>query len=205
MALMAEAARRPSLEVRETGTGLRVTEAGDRFAVERWTERAVRCVAGGAVLGAYVQWFLPASLFPGDPVMAKGMLSALFAAVGVALWLFADRGFRNELLVDRARGELVHLRRNAAGRGRIKARLPLAGVESAFVHRTGDGSGMATLRLRLMGGGPPVVLLRGDLSELEAAHRTICRELRLEAASPVPRRALRLERAPRLGKPARAA
>ncbi len=158
--------------------GYSVFESEDRFWRERAAEGVLRIVGVLAILAGYVQWFLPAELLDGDPIMARMGLSALFMGVGFALYIFASRGFRMMLNVDLTRRRIGWARLNARNLSPVRRTYPMDRVEGFFVQRGGSGpQAMASLRLRLKGGFGPVVLLHGEAAEIEALHRQIVEDM----------------------------
>lgn len=177
--------QKSSVEISETFWGYIVREAQDRFDRESVTESGLRFLGLILVLAAYGQWLLPGSLFLENVLAMKMVMSFVFAATGVGLYMFASRGFRQEVQVDIGRRELRFVARNSRGHSRLQSRIPMDGVESAFVKRNKDVSGGATLYIRLHGVDAALQVLSGKNSDLTRLHKRIChdlspREVRLE-------------------------
>lgn len=166
-----------SLEISETFWGYIVREPQDRFDKETLTESVLRFFGLVFVLLAYGQWLLPGSLFSGDVLAIKMVFSFLFAATGTGLYMFAGRGFRHEVQVDPSRREVRFAMRNARNQSRLKSRLPMEGVASAFVMRSKSDPNNATLFFRLHGVSAPLQVITGRPTEIERLHQRLCHDL----------------------------
>ncbi|MEL7344338.1 MAG: hypothetical protein AAFN59_05685 [Pseudomonadota bacterium] len=169
--------QKSSLEISETFWGYIVREPQDRFDRETVMESALRFFGLILVLLAYGQWLLPGSLFSGDVLAMKMAFSFVFAGIGVSLYLYAGRGFRQEVQIDLSRSEVRFALRNARKQSRLQTRLPMEGVESAFVKRSKDDVAHATLYFRLHGVEAPLQVVAGPPSDLERLHLRLCHDL----------------------------
>lgn len=169
--------QKSSLEINETFWGYIVREPQDRFDRETVTESALRFFGLVLVLLAYGQWLLPGSLFSGDVLVLKMAFSFIFAGTGVALYLYAGRGFRQEVQIDHGRREVRFALRNSRNQSRLQTRVPMEGIESAFVKRSKDDTGHASLLFRLHGVEAPLHVVTGPLAEVERLHLRLCHDL----------------------------
>ena len=163
------------LETEKTSWGYIVREKADRFDHETVLEASCRFLGFVLVLCAYAQWFLPGLMFNGDAVAMKGALSFFLCGTGVAVYWFASRGLRGELEVDQTRRELRLVSLNSRGHKRLRARICMRDIESAFLRRTKEADAPAFLMVRLRRGGAPIKLATGledELMELQQRLKT---------------------------------
>ncbi len=179
-----------TISVRTSGDGYSVYEAEERFWRERIAENVLRLSGVFLILAGYLQWFIPSNAYQGDAVLAKMALSVLFMGTGIALYLFASRGFRKVLRVDLDNRRIAMARVNTKNRSLVKRHMPMAEVESLFVKRAGDRHELATLTLRPKGSGECHAVLKGAQDELEELHGMLCADVH-KALEPSPRRVTR--------------
>lgn len=189
-----QAAQRPrknstwrSLSLSDFATGYAVHEAASRFLQERLAEHALRLAGAFIMLAGYVHWFLPGLTLDNSSVQMRLALTVLFVVMGVALYVFASRGFRRMLHIDFGNRRLSTARMNSKNQSRYRRDFPMQDVASIYVRRSGSGAGMATLNIRLKSQPQDVALLTGALAEVESLHERLCRDLHV-ALECVPKR-----------------
>jgi hypothetical protein len=163
--------------VRETYWGYEIREHAGHRDQETAMEAFLRFLGLVLVLAAYAQWLLPAGLFGEDANTARAGLTFAFGAGGAAIYWFANRGLTNSVQVDLSRRELRLVARNARNQLRLRRRLPMEDVQSAFLRRSKEPGHDAELCLRLMGGAE-LLLAQGPEAEMAALHRRMCLDLR---------------------------
>jgi hypothetical protein len=93
------------------------------------------------LLAAFAQWLLPGSVYSGDALMLKFVLTCVLGLAGGLCLSVSARGFRPEVQVDRARQEIRFASRNPRGRGQILATVDLDQIIGVGITRsmtTGD-------------------------------------------------------------------
>lgn len=163
--------------VRETYWGYEIRENAGHRDQESAMESLLRFLGLVLVLAAYGQWLLPAGLFGDDANLARSGLTFVLGAGGAAIYWFANRGLTNSVQVDLSRRELRLVTRNARNQMRMRQKLPMEGVQSAFLRRSKAPGHDADLCLRLMGGAE-LLLAQGPEAEMTAVHRRLCIDLR---------------------------
>lgn len=78
-----------------------------------------------SLLGAFAQWILPGSIYSGDALMMKFILTCILGLAGGFALSVSARGFRPEVQVDRTRHEVRFVSRNPRGRGEVLATVDL--------------------------------------------------------------------------------
>lgn len=137
-------------------------EAGGTDAV---IEIALSAIGAVLVLTAFGQWLLPGSLYTGDMVMMKLVLTVILAVAGAAIFSMSARGFRPEVQVDGSRGEIRFLSRNPRGRGRILATVELERIIGVGITKSIDGPDCHCL-LYILNGAKPLRLATGPEPEV---------------------------------------
>ena len=174
---MTDAKQKSSLEISETFWGYIVRAPQDRFDRETVMESAMRFFGLILILLAYGQWLLPSSLFAENVMVLKSAFSVIFAGTGVAMYVAAGRGFRQEVQIDLGRREVRFALRNTRRQSRLTHRLPMDGVESAFIKRSKADGGEAVLYFRLFGVEAPLEVVAGHLQDVERLHLRLCHDL----------------------------
>lgn len=159
--------------------GYTIVEHEDRFRRERNAEGVLRIVGVLAILAGIAQWFLPGYLPGGETVFARSVLTAAFIGTGLALYVFASRGFRRALRIDVAKRGIGIARLNASGRWLVRREVPMARIESIVVRRPTPKVPQADLCARIKGRSENLTLMRGEPDEIEALHRRLCLDIRL--------------------------
>ena len=168
-----------SFAASQDAEGYSIAETDDRFRRERVAEAALRITGVILVLAGIVHWFLPGVALGGDHVVARSALTAAFIGTGVALYLFASRGFRHALRIDIARRQVGIARLNASGRWLVRRAVPMARIESLVIKRPTPRQPLADLRVRIAGRHGSFSAMRGRPDEIEALHRRLCLDIRL--------------------------
>lgn len=119
------------------------------------------------LLSAFAQWLLPGSIYSGDALMLKFVLTGVLGLLGGLALSVSARGFRPEVQVDRVRQEIRFVSRNPRGRGQILATVDLdqiIGVGMTRSMTTGD----CHCLIYLIDGKKPLRLATGIEAEIRA-------------------------------------
>jgi hypothetical protein len=168
----------PALEIRDTLWGFVVTELPDGLSWDIVTEAALKFASLSVVLAAAAQWLLPGSIYAGDVIMMKLVLTAVLGAFALVLFLVADRGFLAELQVDAALREIRVGSRNAHGATRVTNRIAMRDIEEFFVRPCADQPGTTELCFRVAGVAEPVRIAAGTVADLAPVLERLTRDLR---------------------------
>ncbi len=168
-----------SLNSSKNGAGYRIREADGFFRHSERNEAVVRFVGIIIVMGTFVQWTFPNANALGDPMLTKVLLAVAFSLIGLAVYSFATRGHRCEVLYDPGHSEIhiYHLSRRDEPKSAMK--LSLNDVKSIYVKRPETTGTPAELRVRLKNSIREICVIRGDNEEIESLHRHLCRDIRL--------------------------
>ena len=119
------------------------------------------------LLSAFAQWLLPGSVYSGDALMLKFVMTCILGLLGGLCLSVSARGFRPEVQVDRVRQEIRFVSRNPRGRGQILATVDLdqiIGVGMTRSMTTGD----CHCLIYLIDGKKPLRIATGVEGEIRA-------------------------------------
>ena len=133
----------------------------------------MRLVGIFSILLGIAQWFLP-NTATADLLHGRWILLLLFIGTGVALYFFAHRGFRRELLVDLSKRSVAMARVNSSGRSLVRQIFKMDDVESVFVQRSSDRD-INVLCFRMRGRNLPIAVAQGTRGDVESLHKWLCR------------------------------
>lgn len=151
------------------------------------------------ILCAFVQWLVPGTLYGGNMVAMKLMLTATLGVTGGLILSISARGFRSEVQVDSQRNEIRFVSRNPRGRGEVLATVDIDNVIGVGMTRSLDGPDCHCL-IYLVNGQKPLRLASGTEREIR-----VIRERMDEYVTPAAERlASRMERAAARRRPAAA-
>ncbi|NRB01150.1 MAG: hypothetical protein HRU32_15295 [Rhodobacteraceae bacterium] len=167
--------RRSTLSVSETFWGYIVYETAERFDRESVAEGVLRFLGLILILSAYGQWLIPGSILTDDVIVMKLAISVIFVVFGIALYWFANRGFRTEWQIDASRREIRMATRNGRGNSKLVSRIPMSDVESAFVKR---GQTQSHMFFRLRGVPDPMHVLSGSEADLRDFYERLRHDMR---------------------------
>lgn len=157
----------PVLEMIETPWGFRLRPAHiENKRIDAVIEWTLTGLGAALLLASLAQWLLPGSGLGGDLIAMKIMFSAVLAVAGGILINVAARGFRPEVQVDRARGEVRFVSRNPRGRGKILAEVDLNKIIGVGMTRSIDGPDCHCL-IYLIDGEKPLRLATGTEPEIK--------------------------------------
>lgn len=132
----------PLLEQIETPWGFRLRPADmEEKASDLFIEWGLTILGFALLISAFAQWLLPSSLYVGDTLVAKFVLTCVLGMLGGLALSVSARGFRPEVQVDRARQEIRFVSRNPRGRGQILATVDIDQIIGVGITRslaTGD-------------------------------------------------------------------
>lgn len=156
----------PVLETIEMPWGLRIRpadmEAKTSDALVEWSLTFTGIVF---LLAAFGQWILPGSLYSGDALMVKFVLTCVLGLAGGVLLSISARGFRPEVQVDRVRHEIRFVSRNPRGRGQILANVDLDQIIGVGITRSLSGKDCHCL-IYLIDGEKPLRIATGTEPEI---------------------------------------
>jgi hypothetical protein len=168
----------PALDIRDTQWGFVVTEIADGVSREALTEAAMKFGAAALLIAAAAQWLMPGSMFSGDVLVMKLVLTAALAGLAAILFRFADHGFVAELQVDAALREIRLCARTIRGISRVQNRIPMRDIEEVFVRPDADEPGQTELCFRVKGLAEPVRIAAGTVGDLAPVLERLTRDLR---------------------------
>jgi hypothetical protein len=160
----------PALDIRDTQWGFVVTEIADGVSREALTEAAMKFGAAALLIAG--------SMFSGDVLVMKLVLTAALAGLAAILFRFADHGFVAELQVDAALREIRLCARTIRGISRVQNRIPMRDIEEVFVRPDADEPGQTELCFRVTGLAEPVRIAAGTVGDLAPVLERLTRDLR---------------------------
>ncbi len=132
----------PLLEQIETPWGFRLRPADmEEKAGDLVIEWGLTLLGVALLVSAFAQWLLPGSLYVGNTLVAKFVLTCVLGMLGGLAISVSARGFRPEVQVDRQRQEIRFVSRNPRGRGQILATVDMDQIIGVGITRslaTGD-------------------------------------------------------------------
>ncbi|MEM7752855.1 MAG: hypothetical protein AAF230_05530 [Pseudomonadota bacterium] len=132
----------PLLEQIETPWGFRLRPADmEEKASDFMIEWGLNLLGLALLISAFAQWLLPSSLYVGNGLIAKFVLTCVLGMLGGLCMAVSARGFRPEVQVDRVRQEIRFVSRNPRGRGQILATVDIDQIIGVGITRslaTGD-------------------------------------------------------------------
>ncbi|QMU57628.1 MAG: hypothetical protein GKR98_05080 [Boseongicola sp.] len=157
----------PALKMIDTPWGFRLRPADmQEQAGEAVTEWALTFLGIVLLLSAFGQWILPGSMYGGDMIAMKLMLTAVLGVAGGLILSISARGFRPEVQVDKSRSEIRFVSRNPRGRGEILATVELENIIGVGMTRSIDGPDCHCL-IYLLNGKKPLRLATGTEREIK--------------------------------------
>lgn len=119
------------------------------------------------LLSAFAQWLLPSSLYIGDTLIAKFVLTCVLGMLGGLALSVSARGFRPEVQVDRVRQEIRFVSRNPRGRGQVLATVDIDQIIGVGITRS-LATGDCHCLIYLIDGEKPLRLATGHEAEIRA-------------------------------------
>jgi hypothetical protein len=168
----------PALEIRDTQWGFVVSEPANGLSRETLSEAALKFTSAALLIAAAAQWLMPGSMFSGDVVVMKLVLTAALAALAAVLFRVADRGAVTELQVDAALREIRVGDRTLHGASRIRNRIPMREIEEVFVRPDSMEPGQTELCFRVTGHADPIRIASASVAELAPVLERLTRDLR---------------------------
>lgn len=161
----------PVLDVIDMPWGFRIRpadmEAKSTDAIVEW---GLTILGVAFLLAAFGQWILPGSLYSGDAVMIKFVMTCLLGLAGGVTLSISARGFRPEVQIDRVRHEIRFVSRNPRGRGQILATVDLDQIIGVGITRSLSSSDCHCL-IYLIDGEKPLRIATGIESEVRAIRK----------------------------------
>ncbi|MEQ9695274.1 hypothetical protein [Shimia sp. SDUM112013] len=159
--------------------GFAAREVDGHFRHTTRNEAIVRFVGIVIILGAFIQHLVPNASFAGNPTVTKALLSVAFSCIGLAVYSFAMRGHRSEVMFDPMRQDLCISKLDRRGNLRSSRRIPLRHIKSLYVKKAETPGTPSRLRVKLAGTSDEITALRGPYAEIEMMHRQLCRNIRI--------------------------
>ena len=119
------------------------------------------------LLSAFAQWLLPGSLYSGDALMVKFVLTCVLGMLGGLALSVSARGFRPEVQVDRSRQEIRFVSRNPRGRGQVLATVDLDQIIGVGITKS-LATGQCHCLIYLIDGRKPLRIATGHEPEIRA-------------------------------------
>ena len=162
---------KPGLELINMPWGFRLRPADmAEQAGEAITEWALTFLGIVLLISAFGQWILPGSIYGGDMIAMKLMLTAVLGVGGGLILSMSARGFRPEVQVDSVRNEIRFVSRNPRGRGEVLATIDIERIIGIGMTRSVDGPDCHCL-LYLIDGQKPLRLATGSEPEIKAIRK----------------------------------
>lgn len=159
-------AEEPVLELIEMPWGFRIRPADmEATALDAIVEWGLTILGIAFLLAAFGQWIVPGSLYTGDAIMIKFVMTCVLGLAGGVTLSMSARGFRPEVQVDRARHEIRFVSRNPRGRGQILATVDLDQIIGVGITRSLSGRDCHCL-IYLIDGEKPLRIATGVESEI---------------------------------------
>ena len=159
---------KPGLELINMPWGFRLRPASMKdSALDTLTELGLTFLGVTLILAAFAQWLVPGNLYGGNMIAMKLMLMATLGVTGGLILSISGRGFRSEVQVDRQRGEIRFVSRNARGRGEVLATVDIDNIIGVGMTRSLDGPDCHCL-IYLLNGQKPLRLASGNEREIRA-------------------------------------
>lgn len=135
-----DAAEEPVLELIDMPWGFRIRPADmEASALDAIIEWGLTIIGIAFLLAAFGQWVLPGSLYSGDAIMIKFVLTCVLGLAGGVALSVSARGFRPEVQVDRLRHEIRFVSRNPRGRGQVLATIDIDQIIGVGITRSLSG------------------------------------------------------------------
>ena len=156
----------PVLALIEMPWGFRIRPADmEASALDAIVEWGLTLLGAAFILAAFGQWVLPASLYVGDAIMVKFVLTCILGLAGGVSLAVSARGFRPEVQIDRVRHEIRFVSRNPRGRGQILATVDLDQIIGVGITRSLSGRDCHCL-IYLIDGEKPLRIATGTENEI---------------------------------------
>ena len=156
----------PVLEVIEMPWGFRIRPADmETKASDAMVEWGLTVFGIAFLVAAFGQWILPGSLYTGDAIMIKFVLTCILGLAGGVTLSVSARGFRPEVQVDRSRHEIRFVSRNPRGRGQVLATVDLDQIIGVGITRSLSGQDCHCL-IYLIDGEKPLRIATGSEPEI---------------------------------------
>ena len=171
------------------GNGLRIVETRARIPHELIAENALQLLGVSLILAGYLNGFLPEKIDYWrvlSTVFGHQAVTAMMIGIGSVLYFFALRGHRRVVDIDFAKHQFRYGWHNRRHRCVFWRYVTFEAVECLIVDRCNQKIGQGKLVLRLKQG-RAIVLICGDLMEVEQTHRELCADIR-NAIDAKPRR-----------------
>ena len=157
---------KPVLDLIEMPWGFRIRPADmEAKTTDALIEWGLTILGISFLLAAFGQWILPGSLYAGDAIMIKFVLTCVLGLAGGVAISVSARGFRPEVQVDRVRHEIRFVYRNPRGRGQILATIDIDQIIGVGITRSLSGKDCHCL-IYLIDGEKPLRIATGIEAEV---------------------------------------
>jgi hypothetical protein len=158
----------PLLEQIEMPWGFRLRPADmQEKASDLVVEWGLTLLGLALLLSAFGQWLLPSSLYVGETLVAKFVLTCVLGMLGGLALSVSARGFRPEVQVDRLRQEIRFVSRNPRGRGQVLATVDIDQIIGVGITRS-LATGDCHCLIYLIDGEKPLRIATGHEAEIRA-------------------------------------
>lgn len=156
----------PLLEQIETPWGFRLRPADmEEKASDLVIEWGLTLLGLALLLAAFAQWLLPHSLYAGDTLMVKLVLTCVLGMLGGLALSVSARGFRPEVQIDSVRQEIRFVSRNPRGRGHVLATVGIDQIIGVGITRS-LATGDCHCLIYLIDGQKPLRIATGTEAEI---------------------------------------
>lgn len=146
------------------GFRLRPADMGEKT-IDFILEWAMTLMGIAFLISAFGQWILPGTLYTGDALMVKFVLTCILGMLGGLCLSMSARGFRPEVQVDRVRHEIRFVSRNPRGRGHVLATVDLNQIIGIGITKSLQNGDCHCL-VYLIDGAKPLRLATGNEAEI---------------------------------------
>ncbi|QMU59785.1 MAG: hypothetical protein GKR98_17335 [Boseongicola sp.] len=158
--------RSAPLQMRETSWGYIVAEKTSGSDDGHHAEAILRVLAVFMLFSSILPWVYFGGDLANNTIAAKLALSSGFFVIGVAAYLHAGRGFKNEIQIDSERREFRLATRNSRNIASVRRTIKMNNIDSCFLKRSTRRHATSQMFLRLRGRAQPIAIAAGSEREL---------------------------------------
>lgn len=180
--VLVPAALRDTVQVRDTYWGYVISRTPENFDIDIMADRALRFLGLIVLACAYAQWLLPDTVFSGNVIVMKLLLSLILGALGACVYAMGCSARAPEVQIDLSRRELRFCTRSSRGAAETLRILPMDAIESVVIRYRQNGTGPAQLFVRVAQSGRLVSVVSGPKSTLKELHPRLVSDLKPPSA-----------------------
>ena len=161
-----------SLSIRKNSVKFVIDERSKEEALRLFVETALCIVVGIVYLGSFLLFIMPEIQIIRN--YSGISLSAVMGTLAILLYIYATRGTRPQAGFDRVKQQFWTCKLNSKGHARVVTYYAKSDIQGIFIRRPSSGNKDAALCARIKGKLMPIVLIRGNLVDVEFAHQELC-------------------------------